>query len=43
MKIEEDYSELPVELPKICGYEAKWLPESPYFTKLESVKANLPE
>ena len=41
--IEEDYSELPVELPKICGYEAKWLPESPYFTKLKSVKANLPE
>jgi len=41
--IEEDYSDLPDELPKICGYEAKWLPESPYFTKLKSVKADLPE
>ncbi|MEF9425707.1 MAG: methyltransferase domain-containing protein, partial [Candidatus Mariimomonas ferrooxydans] len=28
--IEEDYSMLPPELPRICGYEAKWLPESPY-------------
>ncbi|MFX1364472.1 MAG: methyltransferase domain-containing protein [Promethearchaeota archaeon] len=29
--IEEDYSNLPPELPKICGYEAKWLPDSPYW------------
>lgn len=28
---EEDYSALPPELPKICGYEAKWLPDSPYW------------
>ncbi len=41
--IEEDYTDLPGELPKICGYEAKWFPESPYFTKLKSVKANIPE
>lgn len=27
---EEDYSLLPPDLPKICGYEAKWQPESPY-------------
>ncbi len=27
--IEEDYSALPPGLPRICGYEAKWLPESP--------------
>ena len=40
--IEEDYSELPDDLPKICGYEAKWLPESPYFQKLRSIPAKLP-
>ncbi len=40
--IEEDYSELPNGLPKICGYEAKWLPESPYW-KLKSIPCNLPE
>lgn len=40
--IEEDYSELPGDLPKICGYEAKWLSDSPYMQKLKSVKANLP-
>lgn len=40
--IEEDYSALPPELPKICGYEAKWLPDSPYW-KLKSVPAQLPE
>ncbi|MBP7734538.1 MAG: methyltransferase domain-containing protein [Spirochaetes bacterium] len=30
--IEEDYSFLPADLPKICGYEAKWVRESPYRT-----------
>jgi len=40
--IEEDYSSLPSELPKICGYEAKWDPESPYW-QLKSLPANLPE
>jgi len=39
---EEDYSNLPPELPKICGYEAKWLPDSPYW-KIKSVQAVLPE
>ncbi|HQJ72266.1 MAG TPA: methyltransferase domain-containing protein [Spirochaetota bacterium] len=28
--LEEDYSLLPPELPKICGYETKWVPDSPY-------------
>jgi len=39
--IEEDYSNLPQELPKICGYEAKWLPDSPYWN-IKSIPANLP-
>ncbi len=38
--LEEDYSVLPPELPKICGYEAKWLPESPYWN-LKSIQAEL--
>jgi D-alanine-D-alanine ligase len=41
--IEEDYSQLPPDLPKICGYEAKWEPESPYFKLLRSIPADLPE
>jgi len=40
--IEEDYSVLPPELPRVCGYEAKWMPDSPYW-KLRSIPANLPE
>lgn len=40
--IEEDYSTLPPELPRICGYEAKWLPNSPY-GNIKSIPANLPE
>jgi len=41
--IEEDYSALPEGLPRICGYEAKWDAESPYFTKLRSIPAELPQ
>jgi len=39
--IEEDYSALPEGLPKICGYEAKWLTDSPYMKALKSIPANL--
>ena len=40
--IEEDYSNLPSHLPHICGYEAKWLADSPYW-QITSITANLPE
>jgi D-alanine-D-alanine ligase len=41
--IEEDYSRLPPGLPRLCGYEAKWDPTSPYWTALRSIPAELPE
>ncbi len=41
--VEEDYSALPEGLPRICGYEAKWDPDSPYWKSLRSVPADLPE
>jgi D-alanine-D-alanine ligase len=40
--IEEDYSNLPSELPKICGYEAKWIQDSPYWN-IKSIPAILPQ
>ena len=40
--IEEDYSELPEDLPRICGYEAKWQQDSVYFKSVKSVPAELP-
>jgi D-alanine-D-alanine ligase len=41
--IEEDFSDLPEGLPKICGYEAKWLTDSPYMKALKSIPANIPQ
>ncbi|MBN2153617.1 MAG: hypothetical protein JW839_19330 [Candidatus Lokiarchaeota archaeon] len=38
---EEDYSMLPPGLPRICGEEAKWNPQSPYWST-RSIRANLP-
>ena len=40
--IEEDFSALPESLPHICGYEAKWVPGSPYWG-LKSIPVELPE
>ena len=37
-----DYSLLPEDLPRICGYESKWLPDSPYWN-IKSIAAGLPE
>ncbi|MDK2826462.1 D-alanine-D-alanine ligase [Methanolobus vulcani] len=39
---QEDYSDLPEDLPKLCGYEAKWIPDSPYW-KIKSSPADLPK
>jgi D-alanine-D-alanine ligase len=41
--LEVDYSELPDSLPKILGYESKWLPDSPYWTKIRYHRASLSE
>jgi D-alanine-D-alanine ligase len=41
--IEEDYSQLPADLPRICGYEAKWDQDSVYFQKVTSIHAELPQ
>lgn len=40
--VEEDYSALPSDLPKICGYEAKWLEKSQYW-KIITIRAELAE
>lgn len=39
----DDYSGLPKSLPPIAGYESKWLPDSPYWKKIKTIKASLNE
>ena len=41
--LEVDYSGLDPTLPKILGYESKWLPESPYWTQIRYQEASLPD
>ena len=41
--LEVDYSDLPPNLPRILGYESKWIPDSPYWTRIRHTKANLGE
>jgi len=41
--LEVDFSGLPDDLPRILGYESKWEPDSPYWTKIRYRKADLPE
>ena len=39
----ENYARLPEGLPELCGYEAKWLPDSPYYMgEGTTVRAELP-
>ncbi len=41
---EENYGRLPEGLPELCGYEAKWEPDSPYYMQDGStLEADLPE
>jgi D-alanine-D-alanine ligase len=39
--LEVDYSRLDEKLPKILGYESKWLPDSPYWTQIKYREATL--
>lgn len=41
--LEVDYSGLQEGLPKILGYESKWLPDSPYWTQISYQEAQLDE
>ncbi|HUS39490.1 MAG TPA: methyltransferase domain-containing protein [Pirellulales bacterium] len=41
--LEVDYSGLDKGLPKILGYESKWLPDSPYWSQIQYHEADLDE
>lgn len=41
--LEVDYSNLPADLPHILGYESKWEPDSPYWSKIVYRRAELTE
>lgn len=39
--MEVDFSRLDPDLPRILGYESKWIPESPYWTDIDYREAQL--
>jgi D-alanine-D-alanine ligase len=41
--LEVDYSQLDPGLPRILGYESKWLPDSPYWNQITYHEADLDE
>ena len=41
--LEVDYSRLDPGLPRILGYESKWLPDSPYWTQVNYKEADIDE
>ncbi len=41
--LEVDYSDLPPHLPRILGYESKWQPSSPYWTRIRYLEARIDE
>jgi len=41
--LEVDFTGLDAKLPKILGYESKWLPDSPYWTQIKYCEARLAE
>lgn len=41
--LEVDYSHLDTKLPKILGYESKWLPDSPYWNQIHYHEADIDE
>ena len=41
--LEVDYSGLDADLPRILGYESKWMPDSPYWSQIKYHEADLDE
>ena len=41
--LEVDYAGLNSDLPKILGYESKWIPDSPYWDQVKYKEANIDE
>ena len=41
--LEVDFSRLEPGLPKILGYESKWIPDSPYWSQIKYHETNLPD
>ncbi|MCS3902473.1 D-alanine-D-alanine ligase [Methylohalomonas lacus] len=41
--LEVDYTALDESLPRILGYESKWLPDSPYWTHIHYRETDLPQ